>query len=510
MSRLQNLTLATIISILGTNTIKIYNVDASVFKNKFISNNQVTDTVNDAQLAQNPNTTATESNSSNSEEEMIDALQERQQVIEKNLEKINNLQDDNKINNKKLKALQKKQLNIKSVEELEEIQKIVNDENLDSNEKLKALQKKQLNIKSTEELGEIQEIINNDNLGVSALSDISKPLAFKMLTIGLPAILLVIAVATPLLKGVIGVISSNFQQKFGKPEIPDRSLNLHHDALKEINIIGKQVEKVNDEKFTSEEFKLLIQIKIDIAKGTEGYQELNYQVELLKAAIIAQKSFLKLEATELRYRSRKQQEFYQYIAEHLEAEIDKEEFAKRIKKKQTEILPLINTEEGREAINSYAQEINAISKHELGLKLLALFKKYDLQDFSIIKQIADAIEGLQGYDLLSPKRLVAYVREYYDLFDKIAPILGIPKNNNAHATYARILQVIGLNNRHGGAYLEFKELVRLLQRWERSYGTITMVREQFSPQEYQIPSEFQQDIPGTSIYQKYAQYLAAL
>ncbi len=316
--------------------------------------------------------------------------------------------------------------------------------------------------------------------------------------------------AIPLLKGIIGVFLSNFQQKFGKPQIPERSLNLHNDAFKEIKIIGKQVEKVNDEKFTSEEFKLLLQIKIDIAKGTEGYQELNYQVELLKAAIIAQKSFLKLESTELRYRSRKQQEFCQYIAEHLEAEIDKEEFAKKIKKKQIEILPLINTEEGREAINSYAQEINAISQHELGLKLLALFKKYDLQDFSIIKQIADAIEGLQGYDLLSPKRLVAYVREYYDLFDKIAPILGISKNDNSHATYARILQLIGLNNRHGGAYLEFKELVRLLQKWERPYGTITMVREQFSPQEYQIPSEFQQEIPGTSIYKKYAQYLADL
>ncbi len=46
---------------------------------------------------------------------------------------------------------------------------------------------------------------------------------------------------------------------------------------------------------------------INVAKKTEGYPELNNSVELLKAAIIAQKSFLKLESTELRYRSRKQQ-----------------------------------------------------------------------------------------------------------------------------------------------------------------------------------------------------------
>jgi hypothetical protein len=455
MSRLQKTTLVTVISFLGISTIKISNVDASVFSSKLISNNQVTDTINYAQLAQNPNTTTTKSNSSNPEDEMIDALQKRQEKIEEL---------------KELPLLKEKL------------------ENKNSNKQLDS----------------------PESLESSTSSKTSKPLLQKMLTIGLPATILVIAVATPFFKGIIGVFLSNFQQKFGKPQIPDRSLNLHNDALKEINIIGKQVEKVNDEKFASEEFKLLIQIKIDIAKGTEDYPELNYQVELLKAAIIAQKSFLKLEATELRYRSRKQQEFYQYIAEHLEAEIDKEEFAKRIKKKQTEILPLINTEEGREAINSYTQEINAISKHELGLKLLALFKKYDLQDFSIIQQIANVIEGLQGYDLLSPKRLVAYVREYYDLFDKIAPILGISKNDSSHATYARILQVIGLNNRHGGAYLEFKELVKLLHKWEKPYETITMVREQFSPSEYQIPSEFQHEIPGTSTYKKYAQYLANL
>jgi hypothetical protein len=460
MSRLQNFTLATAISILGCSSITISNAEASVFssKLKLISlnpANQVTNVVNHAQLAQNPNTTATESNSSESDDEMIDALQKRQEKIDE-------------------------------LKELPIVKEKLEDKN--SNEQLDS----------------------SESLELSPSPKNSKSLSQKMLTFGLPATILFIAVATPFLKGIVGVFLSNFQQKFGKPKIPDRSLNLHNNALKEIKIIGKQVEKTNNEKFTSEEFILLLQIKINIAKGTEDYPELNYQVELLKAAIVAQKSFLKLEATELRYRSRKQQEFYQYVAENLEAEIDKEEFATRIKQKQTEILPLINTEEGKKAINSYAQEINELSKHELGLKLLALFKKYDLKDFSIIKQMADAIEGLQGHDLMSSKRLVAYVREYYDLFDKIAPILGISKNDNSHATYARILQFIGLNNRHGSSYIEFKELVRLLQKWEKPYGTIILVREQFSPQEYQIPSEFQQEIPGTSIYQKYAQYLADL
>ena len=255
---------------------------------------------------------------------------------------------------------------------------------------------------------------------------------------------------------------------------------------------------------------MLIDFQVNVSKGIEGFKELNYKVELLRAAIIAQKSFLQLEATELRYRSRKQQEFYQYIAENLEEDIDKEDFAKKIKKKQTEILPLINTEEGREAIHSYSREINEISKYELGLKLLALFKKHDLKDFSIIREISQVVEGLQGYELLEPKRLVITVKEYYDIFKKIAPILDIDPEESSAAIYARVLQIVGLFYRHGDAYRQFRELIRLLHKWEQPYETVTTIREQFSPREHTIPKEFGQAIPGINTHEKYAEYLETL
>ena len=530
MGKLQNITLATAISILGLNIIKISDASAFSSKPKFLSlpaktkknivetssentiSISATAKVTQYELAQQPKSSSTDNNSPEAGDEMLDALQKRQDKIE-NLKELKQIQDkinSENLNHKKLDALQKRNLNIKSLEEFKELQKIVNDDNLDDSEMIDALKERQINIESIEELQEIQEIVNNENSNTSESIKTSKTFAFKMLTIGLPATILVIIVATPFVKGILGVFSSNINEKFGKPQVPEGSVTLHNRSFKEITIIGNKAEKINDDKFGNEEFKLLIQIKIDIAKGTEDYKKLNYGVELLKAAIIAQKSFLKLEATELRYRSRKQQEFYQYVADNLEDDLDKEAFAKKVKKKQTEILPLITTEEGRSALESYVKEINVISKYDLGLKLLALFKQYELKDFSILKNVSDVVESLQGKDLFSAKDLVSLVLENYDAFEKLSPILSISEAESSPATYARIIQLIGLENRHGKAYLLFEQLVELLKKWEKPYKSISMVRQEYTAEKYQIPPEFTEDIPGITVYQKYAKYLADL
>ena len=451
-------------------------------------------------------------NSVNTGDEMMDALQKRQNKIQ-NLKELKILQD--KFNQEKIKELAKEDINLKNAEEFEELQEIINDESLEDAEILKALQKNNINIESIEKLQKIQKLVNTGNpksaIVQSEDSDkLSATTAFRIFTIGIPATILVFFIATPLVKGSIATFKSNYDKKFGKPSIPERSLNLHNEAFQEISRISRKAKSIDDDKFGNEEFKTLIHFKVDVAKGTEGYKELNYKVELLRAAIVAQKSFLKLESAELRYRSRKQQEFYKYIADNLEEDLDKEDFAKKIKKKQAEILPLINTEEGREAIHSYAREINEISKYELGLKLLSLFKKYDLKDFSIIRDISGIVEGLQGSDLLEPKRLVLTVKEYYDVFEKIAPVLEISKAESTPATYARILQIVGLVHRHGDSYSKFKELIRLLHKWEQPHETVTMVREQFNAREYKLPPELQKEIPGANVHEKYAEYLADL
>ena len=72
------------------------------------------------------------------------------------------------------------------------------------------------------------------------------------------------------------------------------------------------------------------------------------------------------------------------------------------------------------------------------------------------------------------------------------------------------MQIVALMHRHGDAYIKFKELVNLLRRWEKSYETVKMIREQYDRQEYAVPSEFSTDIAGEKIYQKHAEYLPDL
>jgi len=542
MNKVQHITLVTALSILGANRIAVSDAEASVKDRQMIfsvegdqhllaqtsKKNKSAETedemIRELQKRDKkikafkdmlkidgilPETESIDEDTIDTGDDMMDALQKRQQKIE-DLKELKQAQD--RLNNQKIADLQAQGIDVENVKELRAIQDLVNSPDLEENEILETLQNRGINVNSVRELETIQNIVS---VGISApkpsdSAPLSAVTAFRMFTIGIPATILVFLIGRPIVKGIVGTFESNIGEKFGKPKVPDGSITLHNNALNKITLIGNKAEKINDDKFGNEEFKLLIQIKIDIAKKTEGYTELAYGIELLKAAIAAQKSFLKLESTELRYRSRRQQEFYRYVAENLGEEIDKEEFAKKVKKKQIEILPLVNTEEGRDALESYLKEINIISKYDLGLKLLSLFKKYELKDFSVLKTISDVIEGLQGENLFSPKDLISLVLEKYESFEKLAPILGISEVENSPKTYARILQVIGLENRHGKSYAQFEKLVQLLKNWEKPYKTIKMVREEYTPNQYQIPTEFKQELPGIETYQQYAKYLPDL
>lgn len=335
-------------------------------------------------------------------------------------------------------------------------------------------------------------------------------MAFRMLAVGLPATILVFLLGKPIVKGLSAGLKNNYQENFGKPKVPEGSENLHARSFKEITRIGNQAEKINNEKFGNEEFLLLLRIKINMAKEAEGYQGLGNCVDLLQAGIIAQKSFLRLEQTELRYRSRKQQEFYRYVAENLEGEIDKEAFVQKIEQKKTEILPLITTEEGRDALDAYTKELDILGQYKLGLKLLSLFKQYELKDFSVLKNVSNIVETFEGKDLIKSDDLVSPVLENYESFEKLGPIIGISAAESTPKAHAKILQVIGLTNRHGKAYLEFDQLVQLLKKWETPYKAIALVRKEYTEDKYSIPAEFKQDIPGQNTYQKYAEYLPDL
>jgi hypothetical protein len=302
-------------------------------------------------------------------------------------------------------------------------------------------------------------------------------------------------------------ILEELQEQFGNPKVPEGTVFLHERALKELLSLARKAERVDSEKFGSEEFLLYLKIKKDVEKGIPEYKQLHHSVELLRVAIATKDSFLRIEQTELRYRSKKQQEFYQFVLDTITEEPDKNKFRDKVKKKLAEIVPLLNTEEGRSALQSYLKEVNIISEHEFGLKLFSLFKQYQLADFTILKNISDIVNQLQGYDLLAPKKLVILIIENYEIFEKLAPIIGFFSDNKAPEDYAPILQYIGLINRHQHSYEKFQQLIKILKQWQKPYNSIKLIREEYTADRYRIPLEFTKAIPGLNVYKKYEKYV---
>ena len=306
--------------------------------------------------------------------------------------------------------------------------------------------------------------------------------------------------------GEEGIIE-DLQNKFGKPSVPEGTIFLHERAFKDIEKIACEVGRLNSDKFSNKEFLLFVRIQQSIENKIEEYQVLNSRAELLKVAIAAQSSFLRIEQTELRFRSRHQQEFYQFVVNSLNQHLDKAQFRDQVKRKLAEVIPLLNTEEGRNALQSYLKEIDKISKHKLGLKLLSLFKEYQLADFTILKRVSDIVDRLKGTDLFAAKQLVSFVINDYEVFEKLGPIIGVSESESSPETYANVLQHIGLISRHEKAYEKFQQLLESLKKWQQPYKNIEMIRQEYQASEYRLPQEFLQEIPGLNIYKKYDKFL---
>ena len=461
-------------------------------------------------------------------------------LVEKDTEKIN-LFDANKIlksqdneigakfnrgnpdtNTSNINNIDYKQLD-KNLKKLKQLEKTINSaESQDSinPEQLKQLEKIINSAESQdsidpEQLKQLEKIINSTESSESKgdiLTQVKTEISSNKLLIMITLLVIIapfgIMIGVALTSSKEGGVFGKIRDKYGKPKVPDGSISLHERSFKELTSIGLRADKLDDEKFGNAEFLVLLKMKYAIAQGGAEYEIFNHRVELLRAAIAAKNSFLRLEQTELRYRSRKQQEFYTFVADNIDDGIDKNEFRDKVKKKLAEVIPLITTAEGRDAMQGYIREVDIISEYDLGLKLLSLFKKYELADFAVLATISNILDCLQTKELLESKGLTSLVLENFDAFEQLSPIIGISEEENLPKTYAKILQYIGLMQKHADSYKEFEQLTKLLKEWQKPYNSVIMVREEYTANEYRLPKEFTLEIPGLNTYQKYAKYLA--
>lgn len=294
---------------------------------------------------------------------------------------------------------------------------------------------------------------------------------------------------------------------FNKPPVPEDIVALHDRALQHTQNFAQPAKTLENEKFGSPEFTLFAKIKYYLARNIGEYKGLHRSIQLLQVAIKAKDNYLRIEQTELRYRGSKQQELYNYVIELLSQDLTKDEFQKKVKQKLAEVLPLVKTDEGRQALQAYIDALETLSDDELGLKLLSLFKQYQLSDYSILRTISEIVVKLQKEDLYDTKGLVVKVRLKYETFQKMGKIIGVKGKRSNPEVYAKMLQYIAMNYKYGITYVQFDQLLKILKQWEEPFKKVVALREEYNAKEYKQPKGFAEEIPGLELYKKYQEFL---
>lgn len=309
-----------------------------------------------------------------------------------------------------------------------------------------------------------------------------------------------------------GMIGQWFHKLLGRffqtrEMVSDSAIFLHGRAMTDIRVLGKNAELIDNEKFGQEEFLVFIKLKYLLSRNIGDYANLYESIRLLQLAIDAKDSFIAIDQTELSFRGSKQQDFYKYTEDLLGNYENIDVFRENIQVKLSEVIAQVKTEEGRVALQAYSKHLNRLCEDDLGLKLLSLFKAFQLADYSVLRQISDLIKALDKQDLQSYSTLISLVMANYNAFESLRKIIKVSDRNHNPDNYARMVQYIALNYRHGLSFIKFDELMSILKRWYRPYQTLIGIREAHPPHLYKQPLAFQEPIAGESTYFKYVNWL---
>lgn len=289
--------------------------------------------------------------------------------------------------------------------------------------------------------------------------------------------------------------------------VPESTIEIYKDSISQLRNISAIAKTIDNAKFTTKEFMALLRINNLIKKDSGEYKGLQNSIDLLRVAFETKDCFAKIEATESRFHSYSQQEFYNYVFELLERNVEKDKFKELVQKQLISIIPKVKTEEGKIALQSYVNQLEILSEDQLGLKLLFLFKQYDLSNFALLINVAKIADTFHDKNLESLNDFLIVIQVNAEMFLKLGEIIQIPKEKNKPDTYAQILQYIALRNRHQNSFAQFQSLVKLLQDWKQFYDPIVTIQQQYPPDKYTQPSLFKQEVPGFNLYEKYKEHI---
>lgn len=336
-----------------------------------------------------------------------------------------------------------------------------------------------------------------------------------------------------LTKDLFNSENNNSFDSSNKENVPESAVTTHNQLLSEIKILSSIAKTLDSDSFTQSDFLFYLDIRNSFRESKGQYEGLKNSAELLRVAIAAQSIFLKIEQTELRYRSSKQQEYYDYVLKILTEEFEEsekkednngvlvaqkkvnpqkiyspQEFKEKLEIKLEDVSATIKSEEGKIALNDYAESVKQLAtRNEIGLKLLYLFKKADIKDLSILKVLSDMVNYLQSKDLRKTNAVIDLVRKNQVIFTQVTRIIGLPKSKETLENYALILQYLGLSKKHEKSSEQFFRLVEVMNQWANLYNIIENNRSQYPAKTYNLPPEYKKEILGADIYNKYENYI---
>ncbi|MFP4134078.1 MAG: hypothetical protein ACLFRN_07125 [Halothece sp.] len=300
----------------------------------------------------------------------------------------------------------------------------------------------------------------------------------------------------------------SLKEVFSKAEIPNHHVIEHNRMMREVEKLAGFIATLDNEKFDHPEFALLVKTKNNLERETIGYQGLKDSAELFQASLQAKESFIGIEQIEFQYRGFVQQKFYDQVFQLLSKQLLQAVFLKLLDRLAQQALSQVKSEEGKVAIRTYVEEINALaSKHKLGLQLLLDFKRNQFEDFSLLTKISSLVSSFKTQEVHYSEPFLVEVKFNYDLFSSLGNIIKMPEHQKRPEGYAKLLQYIVLIDKHKRSYQQLEQLLEQLKKWYQLYQKIVALRQHYHSKDYKQPSEFKKPIPGFWFYQKYQRWL---
>jgi hypothetical protein len=219
--------------------------------------------------------------------------------------------------------------------------------------------------------------------------------------------------------------------------------------------------------------------------------------------------FLVLGDIENRYQGFQEQNFYDFISELSEKKLTKSEFLTILNKKISEDISIINNSNTRLALKSYKKGIEILAFNNLGLKLLNNFKRNQIDYAIFSKKFQEMINILiEKKHINHLDCLELFIDRNSAFFQQVSNIIELSESLNNYKNQALLIQYVGLNNKYQSDYLEFNEFLSLLTEWQQTYQVIINIRREYNDLYQKIPQQFEQEIPGLEIYEKYNNLLS--